>query len=133
MSGSDSDSDDFGLQQDMEALRRACSVTGAALISDDSSSDSGDEDRELYRKIQERFSVTNDAEEPLNLKPICVLPPPLTLSDSDVDDCDGDFEILRAIQSRFSDYNKGNYGFDVAFLLNFVLDFYFLCVFYDLD
>ncbi|XP_017235844.1 uncharacterized protein LOC108209447 isoform X2 [Daucus carota subsp. sativus] len=106
MSGSDSDSDDFGLQQDMEALRRACSVTGAALISDDSSSDSGDEDRELYRKIQERFSVTNDAEEPLNLKPICVLPPPLTLSDSDVDDCDGDFEILRAIQSRFSDYNK---------------------------
>lgn len=111
MSGSDSDSDDYGLQEDIEALRRACSFTGAAttaaLVSDDSSSDSGEEDRELYRKIHERFSVTNDAEEPLNLKPICALPP-VSLSDSDVDDCDGDFEILRAIQRRFSDYNNGN-------------------------
>lgn len=110
MSGSDNDSDDYGLQEDMEALRRACSFSGAAtaLLSDDSSSDSGEEDRELYRKIQERFSVTNDAEEPLNLKPICALPP-ISLSDSDGDDCDGDFEILRAIQRRFSGYNNGNY------------------------
>lgn len=107
MSGSDSDLDDYGLQEDMEALRRACSFSGAVttLVSDDSSSYSGEEDRELYRKIQERFSVTNDAEEPLNLTPICALPP-VSLSDSDVDDCDGDFEILRAIQRRFSDYNN---------------------------
>ncbi|XP_074357243.1 uncharacterized protein LOC141696975 isoform X1 [Apium graveolens] len=111
MSASDNDSDDYGLQQDMEALRRACSFAGAAtttvaaLVSDDSSSDSGEEDKELYRKIRERFSVTNDAEEPLNLEPICALPP-VSLSDSDGDDCDGDFEILRAIQLRFSGYNN---------------------------
>lgn len=115
MSRSDSDSDDYGLQEDMEALRRACSFSGAAatttaLVSDDSSSDSGEDDQALFRKIQERFAVTNDAEEPLNLKPICALPPAVLLSDTD-DDCDGDFEILRAIQSRFSNYNKGNDGF----------------------
>lgn len=116
MSASDSDSDDYGLQEDMEALRRACSfaasaaTTTTALVSDDSSSDSDDEDRETYRKIRERFSVTNEAEEPLNLKPICALPP-VSLSDSDGDDCDGDFEILRAIQRRFSGYNNGNYDY----------------------
>lgn len=108
---SDSDSDDFGLRDDMEALRRACSFGrgdcggSSGVVCDDSSSESSDDDLELYRNIKERFSV-NDDHEPLNLKPICVLPP--VNLDSDDDDCDGDLEILKDIQRRFTDFGSGS-------------------------
>ncbi|KAL1804794.1 hypothetical protein ACET3Z_027862 [Daucus carota] len=109
---SDSDSDDFGLGEDMEALRRACSLGigdyggSSGVFLDDSSSEWSDGDLELYKNIRARFSGGKDDEEPLNLKPICVLPP--VSLDSDDDDCDGDFEILRDIQRRFSDDCKEN-------------------------
>lgn len=120
LSGSESDD---GFDEDMEALKRACLITGtkpyhhlhpstAATSNSDgvasaAESEDGEEeedDLELIRKMQQRFSG-DGFEEPLNLKPICSLPPVLD-SDND-DDSDDDFQILRAIQRRFSDYNSG--------------------------
>ncbi|KAK6920837.1 SANT/Myb domain [Dillenia turbinata] len=108
-SGSDSvpDSD-----SDEETLRRACALTGTnprdlkpnsscrdvATVSNSSDSESGNsDDLEFLRKVQERFSIEDDA---LPLKPICSLPPqPLT------DDEEDDFQTLRAIKRRFSAYD----------------------------
>lgn len=109
---SDSDSDDFGLREDMEALRRACSLGGGGFdgeICDDSSSESSDDDFEVYRDIKNRFSNNCDdhEEQPLNLKPICVLPP-VNLDSDDDDDCNGDLEILKDVQRRFMDFGNGS-------------------------
>ncbi|KAL5815509.1 hypothetical protein ACOSQ4_026150 [Xanthoceras sorbifolium] len=122
---SGSESDD-AFDEDMEALRRACMITGtdpndldnanrpsspataaanstAAVAAEDSvafSSDSED-DLELVRNIQNRLALSNpnDVCEPLSLEALCTLPP--AVSDEDEDD----FEILRVIQRRFSNYN----------------------------
>ncbi|KAK3033920.1 hypothetical protein RJ639_034720 [Escallonia herrerae] len=107
---SQTDSDDEDLDDDMEALRRACILTGSAAASatataieppsndgssDNDDSDDEDDDVELVRSIQRRFLVAD--EEPLSLNPLCSLPPV-------GDDYEDDFETLRAIQRRFSDY-----------------------------
>ncbi|GMQ11458.1 hypothetical protein CsSME_00054095 [Camellia sinensis var. sinensis] len=106
-SGSDSDE---GFNEDMEALRRACILTGTDPQALDTSvatggvaasSDSDEEDFELVRGIQQRLTACNHAEAPLFLKPLCTLPP--AASDDDEDD----FETLRAIQRRFEGYDKG--------------------------
>ncbi|GMQ11457.1 hypothetical protein CsSME_00054095 [Camellia sinensis var. sinensis] len=105
-SGSDSDE---GFNEDMEALRRACILTGTDPQALDTSvatggvaasSDSDEEDFELVRGIQQRLTACNHAEAPLFLKPLCTLPP--AASDDDEDD----FETLRAIQRRFEGYDK---------------------------
>lgn len=91
---------------DMEALRRACALTGAdpanvggAYL--DSDSDSGSDDAGLLRRLQERFSSPSQAVDSFSfVKPLSVLAP------MDLDDED-DFETLRAIQRRFTQYNSG--------------------------
>ncbi|KAA8542784.1 hypothetical protein F0562_023936 [Nyssa sinensis] len=109
-SGSDADS---GFEDDMEALRRACIVTGknpndlktssaiTVQCGTTSESDDEDDDIELVRRIQQRFSSSTDVEATLFLKPLSTLPP------AGSDDEDDDFETLRAIQRRF-----GQYGHD---------------------
>lgn len=114
-----SDSDD-GFNADMEALRRACQITGSnptgnnrqltsnsdGVVSISSSSDAesdGDHELELVRNIQKRFAIPSDMEELVTQKPLCVLPPDW----SDADDCDEDYETLRAIQRRFTAYSDG--------------------------
>lgn len=121
-----SDADD-GFDEDMEALRRACLLTGtnlddlenpcspsptvaataggaAAHDCSDSGADDAEDDLELVRNIQKRFAIaTDDALEPLNLNPLYSIPP---IGDEE-DDFNDDFETLRAIQRRFSAYNGG--------------------------
>lgn len=123
---SDIDSDD-GFNEDMEALRRACQLTGKTPIdrqlqlssttvtaasgvasaggsSEADSDGEGEDDLQLVRSIQQRFAVPMDTEdEPLKMKPLCTLPPDW----SDSDDCVDDYETLRAIQRRFTAYNDG--------------------------
>lgn len=110
-SGSDGDE---GLDEDMEALRRACILTGTDLNSlqppanettASDCEDDDDDDMELVRGVQRRLSACNHAEAPLFLKPLSTLPPAL----SDQDDDEDDFEIFRAIQKRFSGYVQGDY------------------------
>ncbi|KAJ0551817.1 hypothetical protein HanHA300_Chr07g0261271 [Helianthus annuus] len=110
MSHSDSGSDsDTGIEEDMEALKRAFSVTGAGSDADadadfDVSDESEDEDMELLRNIQKRFAVPIDTEhEASSTKPLRTILPSV-LSDEN-DDSDDDFETLRAIQRRFSQYD----------------------------
>ncbi|RZR72079.1 hypothetical protein BHM03_00010243 [Ensete ventricosum] len=108
-SGSD-DGDAF--DADMEALRRACALTGAdpadvggAYL--DSDSDSGSDDAGLLRRLQERFYSPSQAVDSFSLvKPLSYIAP-MDLDDDDDDD-DDDFETLRAIQLRFTQYNSGN-------------------------
>lgn len=108
LSGSDSDE---GFAEDMEAIKRACLLTAGtkpndpATTSNSESDEEEDDDAELIRKMKERFS-DHGLGEPLNLKPICALPPVLD-SDRD-DDSEDDMQILRAIQRRFEDYTTGN-------------------------
>ncbi|KAK9279003.1 hypothetical protein L1049_028585 [Liquidambar formosana] len=120
--GSSSDNDD-GFDEDMEALRRACMLTGSnpsdlnpssssaaaatttttttASASDSDGGDSSDfDDLELVRNIQKRFSISDDFDQPLSLKPLNSLPPGLS------DDEEDDFETLRAIQRRFTAYGS---------------------------
>ncbi|KAJ0575896.1 putative transcription factor MYB-HB-like family [Helianthus annuus] len=90
----------------MEALKRAFSVTGAGSDADfDVSDESEDEeDMELLRNIQKRFSVPIGTEhEASSTKPLQTILPSV-LSDEN-DDSDDDFETLRAIQRRFSQYD----------------------------
>ncbi|RWW48771.1 hypothetical protein BHE74_00045125 [Ensete ventricosum] len=99
-SGSD-DGDAF--DADMEALRRACALTGAdpadvggAYL--DSDSDSGSDDAGLLRRLQERFYSPSQAVDSFSLvKPLSYIAP-MDLDDDD----DDDFETLRAIQLRFT-------------------------------
>ncbi|KAI3463736.1 hypothetical protein Pfo_020399 [Paulownia fortunei] len=122
---SDTDSDD-GFNEDMEALKRACQLTGknptdhqlqlsttagaangvaiASASSEAESDAEGEDDLQLVRSIQKRFAVSMDVEdEPLTMEPLCTLPPDW----SDSDDCEDDYETLRAIQRRFAAYNEG--------------------------
>lgn len=117
---SSGDDSDTGFAEDMEALRRACSVTGvddsvddlpksstADGDSDDATYESEDEDIELLRRIQQRFSVpTTDIgteQQPISMRPLnTILPSGLSEENDDYGD---DFETLRAIQRRFSQYN----------------------------
>ncbi|XP_048329657.2 uncharacterized protein LOC107418690 isoform X2 [Ziziphus jujuba] len=109
-------SDNGSFDEDMEALRRACMLTGrnpddlvdpsstATATADSSVPDaeesSSDEDElQVLRKIRCRFSIT-DSFQPLSMKPLSMLPP--VLSDGEEDD----FETLRAIQKRFGAYNN---------------------------
>lgn len=110
---------DDGLDDDMEALRQACMLTGTNLndLNDnnnsnspssssaavaaayrDSTGDSGSEedDFELFRNVQKRFSTLC---EPLSLEPLCTLAP---VSDGEEDD----FEILAAVRRRFAAYDN---------------------------
>lgn len=108
-SGSEGGSASF--DEDMEALRRACVLTGAdadsavaqagglELAAPDSDSDDDDDDLGLVRRLQERFSA--DLANPLTLKPLASLHPAAATSDEDEDD----FETLRAIQKRFCAYD----------------------------
>ena len=111
----DSENDD-AFDHDLDALRRACLITGAdpALLSpaaadagDErlSNSDDDDDDLELVRSIRSRFAIPSDALESLSLMPLCSLPP--DCSDADLAD-DDDFETLRAIQRRFAAYDNGD-------------------------
>jgi hypothetical protein len=120
----DSDPDlDADLQEDLDALRRSCILSGAdpdaavaaasssyltgpstpaasasvASAAHDSSDDEEDEDLALVRSIRESLRLTRASP-----RPICVWPP----SDTDDDDED-DLETLRAIQRRFSHYRSG--------------------------
>lgn len=116
-SGESDDDNDSALDEDLEALRRACILTGSTLNDRATSSgvaatsgaasdadSEGIDDLELVRNIQKRFSIpSEDVPAPLSLKPLSFLPP--AVSDEDEDD----FEILRAIQKRFSAYHEGEY------------------------
>ncbi|KAJ6759877.1 hypothetical protein OIU79_024858 [Salix purpurea] len=114
------DDDDF--QNDMEALRQACIVTGtnltnispAAAVSDGSGEADGnscggasvsdsesEDDFELFRSVQNRFAKSAGSLEPLSLKPLCALPP---VSDDEEDD----FETLCAVKRRFAAYDNNN-------------------------
>ncbi|XP_052179782.1 uncharacterized protein LOC127793055 [Diospyros lotus] len=102
-SGSDADN---GFDEDMEALRRACILTGTDPQSIDSgptadpngTADSDEDDLELVRGIQQRFSACTQAEGSLFTNPLSTILP--VASDEDEDD----FETLRAIQRRFTGY-----------------------------
>ncbi|PON35931.1 Octamer-binding transcription factor [Trema orientale] len=126
-----SEEEDDVLDEDMEALRRACMITGTnpdRLLHANASSpspspspapdaagesissaaaaaaeDDDVDDLELVRNIRNRFSTSSELFEPLSLRPLCVLPP--AMSDDDGED-DDDFETLRAIQKRFAAYNN---------------------------
>lgn len=119
---SGSDADD-GFDEDMEALRRACLLTGtnvddlenpcspspavtattsgaAATAGSDSDADDAEDDLDLVRNIQKRFAiVTDNALEPLTLEPLYSIQPSAEAED--------DFETLRAIQRRFFAYSEG--------------------------
>lgn len=114
---SGSDSDNTGFEEDMEALRKACSVTGldnndlpksfTAAINGDSDEE---EDIQLLRSIQQRFSLPtnhndNDNHDDIGdgqeYQPLNTILP----SSDDYGDDDDDFATLRAIQQRFSQYN----------------------------
>ncbi|XP_038726022.1 uncharacterized protein LOC120017044 isoform X2 [Tripterygium wilfordii] len=127
-----SDSDEDVLDEDLEALRQACILTGTtpgnvrdfqgskstspstyaaveaikpigggSLVASDSDSD---EDFQLVRNIQDRFSLTADSCEPLSLKPLSAIHPFLDREELE----DDDFETLRAVQRRFEAYNTGS-------------------------
>ncbi|XP_042502214.1 snRNA-activating protein complex subunit 4 isoform X2 [Macadamia integrifolia] len=108
LSGSDKDE---SLDEDMEALKRACMLTGTnpneieevsaahAAASDSEGNDSGTDDVEVFRSLQQRFSAPLEDGKPLVLKPLSTRPP---LSGSDDEE---DFETLRAIERRFAKYN----------------------------
>ena len=107
LSGESDDDNDPVLDEDLEALRRACILTGTnptdVATSSGAASDSDSiDDLELVRNIHKRFSISSgDAPATLSLKPLSFLLP--TVSDDDEDD----FEILRAVQKRFSAYHGG--------------------------
>ncbi|KAM2456147.1 hypothetical protein PS1_016063 [Malus domestica] len=112
--------DDDLFEADMEALRRACMLTGtspddlkndggggndderqaSADSESDSDSDADDDDLELLRQIRSRFSNSSDACEPLSLKPLCTLPPDASGDEED------DYQTLLAIRKRFSAYGN---------------------------
>lgn len=113
---SGSENDDGFDEEEREAIRRACMISGTdpndldntnklqLTVAADSSggvsadywSSDSEDDRELVRKIQNRLALSDDS-----CQPLCALPP--VLLDDDEED---DFETLRAIQLRFSAYNS---------------------------
>lgn len=134
--GSDDDNEeccaDVRFNEDIEALRRVCMLTGAipsvlpsspspaetansrggatattsSFDSDAADNDvvDGVDDLEFVRRLHQRFSAgLNDGEEPLSLKPLSSIP-----SLGALDNYECDFETLRAIQLRFAAYD--DYG-----------------------
>ncbi|KAM5570451.1 myb-like protein L [Rosa sericea] len=117
----DDDDDDDGFNADIEALRRACMLTGkdpddittknddenpssnqnddVDLSSAPNSDSDFDEDLELLRKIKSQFS--NASLKPLSLKPLCTLLPP-SASDEEEDD----YQTLLAVRKRFAAYEN---------------------------
>ncbi|KAI4330009.1 hypothetical protein MLD38_028323 [Melastoma candidum] len=100
----DDDSSAASFDEDMDALRRACLLSGTSVPEaprSDSHSDS--DDLEVVRRLQQRFS--DSAAEDLAIRlPTRLLTELPSCSDGEEDD----FETLRAIQSRFAayDHNK---------------------------
>ncbi|XP_021802956.1 uncharacterized protein LOC110747052 [Prunus avium] len=113
------DDDDF--DEDMEAIRRACMLTGtnpddlnpnnnnnhggdeprhSSGSEAESDSDEVDDDLELLRKIRSRFSNFSDFCEPLSLKPLSSLPPAVS------DDEEDDYQTLLSVQKRFAAYQN---------------------------
>lgn len=130
ISGSEDERDDEDdvLDEDLAALRRACMIAGmnprdlhdnipspfshsAAAVNRDYSAKSpdseSDDDLELVRSIQNRFSVSSDLREPLSLEPLASVVP------QDASDEEDDFETLLAIQRRFSGHGCGKCNIDV--------------------
>ncbi|KAI4326262.1 hypothetical protein MLD38_031592 [Melastoma candidum] len=99
----DDDSSTCSFDEDMDALRRACLLSGtsAAPEAPRSDSDSDSNDLEVVRRLQLRFSnsASEDLANPLPSRPLMELP---SCSDGEEDD----FETLRAIQSRFAAYDQ---------------------------
>ncbi|KAJ4713492.1 Myb-like protein [Melia azedarach] len=123
----DDDGDDFSgsendnaLDEDLEALRRACMIVGAdpndlgnsgrhSPVAPSSPggdagawSSDGEDDLALVRNIQNRLALSDDVCQPLSLEALCTLPPVTS------DDEEDDFETLRVIQQRFSAYNSND-------------------------
>ncbi|KAI3921949.1 hypothetical protein MKX01_005638 [Papaver californicum] len=111
------DERDEGLDEDIEALRAACLLTGNTPdeeIKEDVHNDStqipsvkndnpihndDDDDFELVRNIKKKFSIPPD-DGAVFMKPLSSLSP-VVVSDDD----DDDFETLRVVRRRFSDYD----------------------------
>ncbi|MQL78902.1 hypothetical protein Taro_011354, partial [Colocasia esculenta] len=99
-----SDRDD-SLDEDMEALRRACMITGSspgefAADGADGDSSESEDDLDLLRSIQERFSVPSSVgNDPPIVKPLNSI---LSMESDEEDD----FETLRGIQRRFVQYER---------------------------
>ncbi|KAG1368426.1 putative myb-like protein L [Cocos nucifera] len=91
---------DEAFDDDVEALRRACMLTGDDPESDSGAESSTTDDVDLLHRLQERFSVlSSDADSLPFIKPLSSHP----LPESDEED---DFETLRAIQRRFTQYDS---------------------------
>ncbi|CAI9113501.1 OLC1v1014113C1 [Oldenlandia corymbosa var. corymbosa] len=128
--GSVGSEDDDDFNEDFEALKRACLLTGTTpsdlqkqsvstsaaaadagaaatsdtgFNSDDDDDDDGFEDLQLVRDIQKKFAIVTDNREPLTLEPLCSILPGSVDKEDDFED---DMEILRAIQRRFASYNE---------------------------
>jgi transcription factor MYB, plant len=137
----DSDPDlDADLQEDLDALRRSCILSGAdpdaavAQLSAASSSyltgpstpaasasvaahdSSDDEDLALVRSIRESLRLTRASPPPPDAGDGATEPRPICVwppSDTDDDDED-DLETLRAIQRRFAHYQSGEYSLAIS-------------------
>ncbi|PIA39506.1 hypothetical protein AQUCO_02600156v1 [Aquilegia coerulea] len=114
-SDEEDDQKDSLWNQDMEAVRRACMLTGTnpneieedfnTTISISDSESSEVDDIELVRRIQQ--SINSNSNKPVSLKPLKSLPPvglSDISSDDDDDEDDDDLQTLRAIQRRFANY-----------------------------
>ncbi|MCL7046409.1 hypothetical protein MKW94_002471 [Papaver nudicaule] len=112
------DERDEGFDEDIEALRAACFLTGKnpdeveiqedvhnintqipSDKSDDPIIDDDDDEFELVRNIKKKFSIPPD-DGAVFMKPLNALPPPV-ISDDENDD----FETLRLVRRRFTDYD----------------------------
>ncbi|KAF5188055.1 Myb protein [Thalictrum thalictroides] len=115
----DEEEEDSLFNQDMEALKRACRLTGTnpneiedfnttVSISDSESSEV--DDVELVRRIQQSINNNNNST-PVSLKPLKSLPPVgfSDISDDDEDD-DEDLQTLRTIERRFANYVPSEYN-----------------------
>lgn len=137
----DSDPDlDADLQEDLDALRRSCILSGAdpdaavaaasssyltgpstpaasasvASAAHDSSDDEEDEDLALVRSIRESLRLTRASPPPPDAGDGATEPRPICVwPPSDTDDED-DLETLRAIQRRFAHYQSGEYSLAIS-------------------
>lgn len=120
------DERDEGLDEDIEALRAACLLTGNTPdeeeIEEDVHNDTteisipsdkndnpnpihdDDDDFELVRSIKKKFSIPPDDGGAVFMKPLNSLPP-FVASDGENDD----FETLRVVRRRFCDYDAGEF------------------------
>jgi myb proto-oncogene protein len=106
-SATDSDNDD-AFEEDMDALRRACILTGAnpndiqpsTTATNSDSYDSEDDDLELAGRIKRLYSVSADYDEP---QPLDFINP--GGSDGEYED---DIETLRKVERMFARYNDSH-------------------------